>query len=105
MAKLSITQKPTFEASVKIPVPGAKPVPVKFTFKARGKDDFKAFMERLATEDREDVDVVLDVVSGWELEDAYGRESVETLLQNYLGAGRAIIEPYITEQPGASRGN
>ena len=31
--------------------------------------------------------------------------AVETLLDNYIGAGRAIIVTYITEQTGARKGN
>lgn len=105
MAKLTLTQKPTFESPVKIPVPGGKDVSVKFTFKSRTKEGFKAFMEVIKAEEREDLDVVMDIASGWELEDAWDRENVETLLDNYIGAGRAIIGTYITEQTGARQGN
>lgn len=86
-----------------IPVPGKKPVAVEFSFKGRTKDQFKAFMESIG--DRDDVDVILDIASGWELEDAFGKESVELLLQNYLGAARVIIEKYMSELTAARLGN
>lgn len=105
MAKLTLTQKPTFEAPVKIPVPGGKDVSVKFTFKSRTKEGFKEFFDDAKTEERQDADVVMDIASGWELEDAWDRENVATLLENYLGAGRAIISTYIAEQTGARQGN
>lgn len=103
MAKLQLTASPTFKCNVLIPVPGKKPVPVEFSFKGRTKDEFKTFIETLG--DREDAEVILDIASGWELEDAFGKESVELLLQNYIGAARVIIERYIAELTSARLGN
>jgi hypothetical protein len=103
MAKLSLTSAPTFRSNVLIPVPGKKPVPVEFSFKGRTKDEFKAFLDGIG--DREDADVILDIASGWELDDAFGKESVELLLQNYIGAARVIIEKYIGELTAARLGN
>jgi len=103
MAKLQLTASPTFKANVLIPVPGKKPVPVEFNFKGRTKEQFKAFIDTIG--DREDVDVILDIATGWELEDAFGKDSVELLLQNYLGSARVIIEKYIGELTAARLGN
>lgn len=103
MAKLQLTASPTFKCNVLIPVPGKKPVPVEFNFKGRTKDEFKAFIDTIG--DREDVDVILDIATGWELEEAFGRDSVELLLQNYLGSARVIIEKYIGELTAARLGN
>lgn len=103
MAKLQLTASPTFKCNVLIPVPGKKPVPVEFNFKGRTKDEFKSFIDTIG--DREDVDVILDIATGWELEEAFGRESVELLLQNYMGSARVIIEKYIGELTAARLGN
>jgi len=103
MAKLSLVAKPTFSSKVSIPVAGDKAATVQFTFKARTREAFKAFIEGLT--DREDVDVVLDIASGWDLEDAFDRENVELLTQNYLGAARAIIEAYLSELTAARAKN
>ena len=103
MAKLQLTASPTFKCNVLIPVPGKKPVPVEFNFKGRTKDEFKSFIDTIG--DREDVDVILDIATGWELEEAFGRDSVELLLQNYLGSARVIIEKYIGELTAARLGN
>jgi hypothetical protein len=99
MAKLSLVAKPTFTAKVQIPVAGDKAATVQFTFKGRTREAFKAFMESLT--DREDVDVILDMCSGWDLEDAFDKENIELLNQNYLGAARAIIDVYLSELTAA----
>lgn len=103
MAKLSLVAKPTFTSKVFVPVAGDKPATVTFTFKARTRDAFKAFVESLS--DREDVDVILDIASGWDLEDAFDRENIEQLTQSYLGAARAIIEAYLSELTAARTKN
>ena len=47
------------------------------------------------------MDVVLDIASGWDLDEPFEKQNVELLLQNYLGAARAIIETYINELTSA----
>jgi len=103
MAKLSLTTAPTFTKSVAIPVPGRKPVPVDFTFKGRTRDAFREYLD--GAEGRDDVDMLMDTICGWELEDEFSRESVEQLVQNYAGSARAIIETYVREVTGARLGN
>jgi len=101
--KFTLTPSPTFKAKVGIPVPGNGTTAVEFTFKGRTRDEFKTFIDELAN--REDVDVIMDIASGWELEDAFDKENVEELIQNYLGAARAIIEKYLSELTQARLGN
>lgn len=106
MAKIQLSPSPTFSAPVAIPVPGKKPADVSFTFRARTKDEFKAFIDSLNdSQDKDDADVVMDVASGWELDEPWSRENVKTLTQNYLGAARAIIETYIAELAAARAKN
>jgi hypothetical protein len=102
-SKFSLAVKPTFRSRVSIPVPGQAAELVEFTFKGRTRDQFKAFIEEL--KDREDVDVILDIASGWELDDAFDKDNLEELTQNYLGAARAIIEKYLSELTQARLGN
>lgn len=101
--KFSLSPAPTFKAKVSIPVPGKTAEPVEFTFKGRTRDEFKAFIESLT--DRDDVDVIMDIASGWELEDAFDKKNLEELTQNYLGSARAIIEKYLNELTQARLGN
>lgn len=103
MAKLVLTASPTFKTNVLIPVPGKKPTPVEFTFKGRTKTEFKAFVDTMR--DRDDVDVILDIATGWELTEAFDREGVEQLCDAYIGAARAVIETYLNELSAARLGN
>lgn len=93
--KFSLTLAPTFKCKVAIPVPGDKSADVEFIFKGRSREAFKEFIESL--KDRDDADVVMDIASGWDLEDAFTKENVEILTGNYLGAAKAIIEAYLSE--------
>ena len=101
--KFSLTTNPTFKAKVLIPVPGKQAEAVEFTFKGRTREEFKEFVDTL--KDREDIDVVMSVATGWELEDAFDKSNIELMLQNYLGASRAIIEKYLAELTQARLGN
>lgn len=102
-SKFSLTLSPTFKANVNIPVPGAGTTPVEFTFKARTRAEFDAFTDGVAG--RNDVDVLMDIVSGWELEEPFDREHVEILCSNFMGASRAAIETYLAELVQARLGN
>lgn len=95
MGKLKLQPDPTFKAKVPIPVPGAPSVDVEFTFKYRNRDELKAFMA--ASDERAEAETVLEMCTGWELTDAFTRESIDTLLLNYITASRAIFETYIDE--------
>lgn len=99
MAKLKLNPEPTFKAKVGIPVPGSRPAEVLFTFKHRTRDEVLAWVE--GSRDATDVDSVLDVVVGWELEDEFNRENVERLCNNYPGSGLVIISAYLDELRGA----
>ena len=101
--KLALTASPSFRSKVGIPVPGSKPVEVEFTFKGRTCEQFKEFVESLAG--MEDVDAVMGIASGWELDDPFTRENVALLVDNYLGAARVIIEQYFAELTQARLGN
>lgn len=97
--KFSLVPSPTFKAPVAIQVPGGKPVEVEFVFKHRDRENFKELIDSL--EGRKDVEVLLDIASGWELEDAFDEKNLQKLVDNYLGAGRAVLETYIAEQTAA----
>lgn len=107
MAKLTLNAAPTFKAKVGIPVAGSPAVSVEFTFKHRTKADLEAHIKKVASEPESfgDVQVVMGAVVGWELDDEFNAENVATLLQNYHGAGRAIMEAYGVELVQARLGN
>lgn len=103
MAKLQLTASPTFKAKVPIPVAGiAKPVEIEFTFKHKNRTDYQAFIESLgAFED--DTAMILEIASGWELEDAYTAENVRRLTEQHIGSALAVLNKYIAEQSGAAK--
>ena len=108
MAKLTLTQKPTFTAVVQIPVLGGGAEPVEFTFKAKRKTEFAEWLKTLTSPDGEtskDENIVLEIASGWELEDQFNKKNLVELGELYPGATRAIVTAYINEYTGAKAGN
>ena len=97
--KFNLTASPTFKEPVAIPCPGGKSVNVEFTFKHRTKEEFKEFIDGLPN--REDVDVIMDMASGWELDEPFDVDHVTKMSENYLGSARALIETYMRELSGA----
>jgi hypothetical protein len=53
----------------------------------------------------EDVDLVKDVASGWDLDDEFNDANITALTQTYCGSARAILDKYFAEQTGAKLGN
>jgi len=105
MAKVKITlvPDPTFSAKVEIPVPGGDAGDVVFKFKARSRDEFDAFVAGL--EGRKDIEVIMDIVNGWDMPDAFTEENVAALCKKYLSAPKAIIDKYFAELTGVRLGN
>lgn len=95
MAKLTLVANPTFKAKVGIPVAGGDPVEVEFTFKHRTKSALDEFIKSRA--EKSDVDSFFDMVEGWDLTDTFNRESVELLLENYIGTALTTYRAYIDE--------
>lgn len=103
MSKLKLNPDPTFKAKVGIPVAGSADVSVEFTFKHRTRDELRAFIE--ASGSRPDEDTILEMASGWELADAFTRENVALLVQNYIASGRAVFDKYVDELAKAKEKN
>lgn len=103
--KFTLVAKPTFTARVAIPIPGQAAELVEFTFKGRTRDQFADFIESIKDGGVKDAEAIMDIASGWELEDAFDAKNIELLTQNYLGAARAIIDKYLAELTTARLGN
>lgn len=101
--RFTLTLAPTFKAKVQIPIPGKSAEPVEFTFRGRTRDEFKEFMDGLKSQD--DIDAIMDIASGWELDDVFDAKNVNELIQNYIGSARAILDTYIAELTNARLGN
>lgn len=102
MTNFKLQPDPTFKAKVRVPVAGAAPAEVVFTFKHRSKSDFDRFMAQ--SEGRPDADFLLDIAEDWDLADAFTRENLELLVQNYGGAAVAISSTYVTQLSGVGSG-
>ena len=103
MAKLNFTTAPTFALKVAIPVPGKKAVDVEFTFKGRNREEFREYLD--ASSSKEDIDALMDTITGWDLENEFSREEVERMMLFYPASPRAIIQRYISELSGVRLGN
>ncbi|OIJ40091.1 phage tail assembly chaperone [Massilia timonae] len=102
-AKLSLAGENTFTATVLIPVPGGKTAEVDWVFAWMPRDQFKEFIKNL--EGAEDVDALMDISRGWDLDDDFGKAAVEKLTQKYIGAARAVLDKFIAEITGARAKN
>jgi hypothetical protein len=100
--KFKLQPNPTFKATVDIPVPGAEPAPVAFEFKHYSQSGWEAYLAAHEAKPRE---AVFDVVVGWDLDEAFGRETLGTLLDEYPGAEAAIWTKYHAERFGARQKN
>lgn len=95
MAKLKLIANPTFKAKVGVPVAGGDPVMVEMEFKHRTKTALDEFIK--ARVDKSDSETFMEMVVGWDLEDPFIKQSVETLLENYAGTSLAAFRVYIDQ--------
>ena len=102
-AKLKLTPAPTFKAKVDIPVHGAESSPVEFTFAHRDRTAMKEFMG--SREGKTDLESVMEMAKGWDLEEEFTAANVKELLENYMGAPMAIYTKYVEEIVKVKRGN
>ena len=103
---LKLTPNPTFTAPVEIHVPGSGKIKVPFVFVYKDKDEYKAFTDEAASGKKEELDILLEIVKGWENCDIpYSPEALGTLLKKYHGSGPAIFAAYVNELTGARLGN
>ena len=119
-AKLSLALNPTFAATVLIPMPGGEPAPVVFTFRHKTRTQMAAFLSARAPKDvdaaepqpkpelvdvvgravERDADMVMEIATGWDLDDAFARDSVVRLIDLYEKAAGAILSTYAEENAG-----
>jgi len=96
--KFNLNPSPTFKAVVAIPVAGGDHADVEFTFKHRTRDEFKEFVENL--KGSENVDMLLDIASGWDLDEPFDKDSLTKMEQKYMGSPQAVINVYMAELTG-----
>lgn len=103
--KFLLQPAPTFEAPVPIPVPGKGDVDIVFTFKYRDADEAKAFAKREKEKKRPDVDYIMQLASGWNLDEEFNKKNLAILFKNYPSAPLKISTVYFAELAGVRRKN
>ena len=96
----ALQPKATFKAEISIPVPGGAAGKINFEFKRLGKKAIRALFDSLQKEgvDREDADVLSEIVAGWSgVDTEFSQEALATLADAYPGAVTAIIVGYNKE--------
>jgi len=127
MAKIKISQNPTFKAKVAIPRVGAEPVSVEFEFKYMDRlalaahfDKWNAARDEHAKKVQEDdmswqeatgaeialqVGQLKDIVASWAFDEKLSDESLTALVTTCIGAPQAVLEAYQTAYQPARLGN
>ncbi len=96
----ALQPKPTFKATIAIPVPGDEKAELTIIFKHLGKKGLTSFFDSLTKEgvERSDIDALSELIVGWENVDAkFTKENLESLLDNYPGAALALLMGYRKE--------
>ena len=91
---------PTFKCPVSIPVPGGKSGAITVLFNHKGRKALQEFFGNLGAEgeSRTDVEMLSELISGWEgVDEKFSEEALETLLDAYPGAAMALFETYRAE--------
>lgn len=87
--------EPTFNAVVDFPMHGGKTVPVELTFKHRTKSELDVW--KTSGEGKSEVDIFMECVVGWSIEEEFTRENVAILLENFVSVSFAVWAAYAKE--------
>lgn len=93
-AKFQLQPNPTFKVDVSIPRAGQEDGVITFTFKHK---PLKALASIESMEGKNAVDFLLNITEAWALPDEFGRDNLETLLDNYPRALESVTRAYYTE--------
>lgn len=102
-SKFQLDPAPTFKATVQIPIHGGNTAPVVFEFKHVTKDEYNAMFS--GDNVLPDVELVMKMCAGWDLDDEFNAASVEKLRQNYQQSMGAIVRAFVNEIGPARLGN
>ena len=127
MAKIKISQNPTFKTKVAIPRVGADPVSVEFEFKymdrlalaahfdkwnaardehaKKVQEDGLSWQEATVTEIAIQVGQLKDIVASWAFDEKLSDESLTALVTTCIGAPQAVLEAYQSAYQPARLGN
>ena len=104
--KLKLNPNPTFKHIIDIPIAGSdEPAQIEFTFKAMTQKNLHKYLIELGQTKNPDVEALMDIASGWNLEEVFSAENVQIFDQNYIGAAGLVFNAYINELTKARLGN
>jgi len=97
------TPDATFPFTAQIPN-GSKPLPHKLIGKRKAPADLAGFRGSLSG--RTDIDILEEILAGWEDVDAeFGRSALEDMLNNYASYALAVAMAYMKAHTEAERKN
>lgn len=99
--KFRLQPNPTFKADVSIPRAGEEDGKLTFTFRHKPFKD----VGPECLEGKNAVDFIMDITEAWALPEAFSRENMEVLLDNYPGAFNAITTKFYSELMGQREKN
>ncbi|HEY0684765.1 MAG TPA: phage tail assembly chaperone [Steroidobacter sp.] len=113
MTEVRLQPEPTFEAPVKIHVPGKGELEMNWTFRYRNAEEVLKFQRkwtggegsRKKTDDFDSIGYIMDMAAGWELTEEFNKKNVETFFRNYPTSATKVVSTYFEELAGARRKN
>lgn len=105
--KFTLTPKPTFKLSVKIPRPGEDDGQVTLTVRHKTRKQLKDMEDELkraselSGDNAEQMDAPLEylekIIESWNIDSDYNRDNLALLLENYPRAFDSIVSAYTKE--------
>jgi hypothetical protein len=127
MAKIKISQNPTFKAKVTIPRVGADPVSVEFEFRYMDRLALAAYFDKwnaahdehakkvqeddLSWQEATGAEIALqagqlkDIIESWGFDEKLSDESLTALVTTCIGAPQAVLSAYQSAYQPARLGN
>ncbi|ATN93795.1 tape measure chaperone [Citrobacter phage IME-JL8] len=99
MAKFKITlgALPDFALPVKFIMPNGDEAKITFKVKHRPSNEVQELYDR---QDIKDHDFIMELASGWDLEEEFNQENAEMLVRYYPGAALALTSTYLRALAG-----
>jgi phosphomannomutase len=97
--KLKLKPDPTFEVSVKIPVPGHGTVDMVWKFNHKDRKQLEE-LQSATNRDVEDHKYLMMIACGWGLDESFTEENVKIFVDSYHGSVKNIVDTYFQELGG-----
>lgn len=95
--KLTLGPLPDFILPVKFVMPNGEEYTIRFKVKHRSSEEIQ---EIYAREKVTDAQFITELATGWDLEEEFNEENIETLIRYYPGVALALTQNYIKALAG-----